>query len=50
MKILLDECCPRALGKVLLGHDVLTVAMMGWNSYTNGELINDLPPEKRTPV
>jgi hypothetical protein len=28
--VLLDECVPRALRKELLGHEVMTVADVGW--------------------
>jgi hypothetical protein len=30
MRVLLDECVPRALRKELLGHDVKKVAEVGW--------------------
>jgi hypothetical protein len=39
MRVLLDECVPRALGKELVGHDVRTVAEAGWAGVTNGELL-----------
>jgi hypothetical protein len=39
MRVLLDECVPRALGKELVGHDVKTVAEAGWAGVTNGELL-----------
>ena len=39
MRVLLDECVPRALRKELLGHDVETVAEAGWAGVTNGELL-----------
>jgi hypothetical protein len=29
MRVLLDECVPRALRKELLGHEVMTVAEVG---------------------
>ena len=39
MRVLLDECIPRALRKELLGHDVKTVAEAGWAGVRNGELL-----------
>src|SRR6516165_4588174 len=39
MRVLLDECVPRALGKELLGHEVKTVAEAGWVGVKNGELL-----------
>jgi PIN like domain len=39
MRVLLDECVPRALGKELVDHDVRTVAEAGWAGVTNGELL-----------
>jgi len=39
MRVLLDECVPRALRKELLGHDVMTVAEAGWAGVKNGELL-----------
>lgn len=39
MRVLLDECVPRALGKELVGHDVTTVAQAGWAGVKNGELL-----------
>jgi len=39
MRILLDECVPRPLGKELVGHDVRTVPAMGWAGRKNGELL-----------
>jgi hypothetical protein len=39
MRVLLDECVPRALGKELVGHDVRTVAESGWAGVKNGELL-----------
>ncbi len=39
MRILLDESLPRTLRGVLPGHDVKTVAEMGWASVQNGELL-----------
>lgn len=39
MKILLDECLPRKLGLLLLGHEVVTVSQAGWSGIKNGKLL-----------
>jgi hypothetical protein len=39
MRVLLDECVPRALRQELRGHDVKTVAEAGWAGLKNGELL-----------
>jgi hypothetical protein len=39
MRVLLDECVPRALRRELLGHEVKTVAEAGWAGLKNGELL-----------
>jgi predicted nuclease of predicted toxin-antitoxin system len=39
MRILLDESLPRKLAFALAGHEVRTVAQMGWNGVVNGELL-----------
>jgi hypothetical protein len=39
MRILLDECVPRRLRGELPGHDVRTVAEMGWSGTKNGALL-----------
>jgi Domain of unknown function (DUF5615) len=39
MRLLLDECVPRALRKELPGHDVRTVAEEGWAGLRNGDLL-----------
>ena len=39
MRILLDECVPRPLGRELVGHEVRTVPAMGWSGKKNGELL-----------
>src|ERR1700732_3913666 len=39
MRVLLDECVPRALRQELLGHEVVTVAEAGWAGVQNGELL-----------
>ena len=39
MKILLDENLPHDLRYFLSGHEVFTVAYMGWSGMENGELL-----------
>ena len=39
MRVLLDESLPRPLAAPLSGHDVRTVAAIGWSGKTNGELL-----------
>ena len=39
MRLLLDESLPYRLKNVLPGHQVNTVAEMGWKSFSNGELL-----------
>ena len=39
VRILLDECLPRKLGRELPGHVVSTVQFAGWSGITNGELL-----------
>ena len=39
MKILLDENLPHDLRYLLSGHEVFTVAYMGWSGMENGELL-----------
>jgi hypothetical protein len=39
MRVLLDECVPRALRNDISGHEVKTVAEMGWAGVKNGELM-----------
>jgi hypothetical protein len=41
MRILLDEKAPSGLRRLLAGHDVRTVPEMGWNGYTNGQLLSE---------
>lgn len=40
MRILLDECLPRLLKYDITGHDVATVAEMGWAGIKNGKLLD----------
>jgi predicted nuclease of predicted toxin-antitoxin system len=39
MKILLDENLPTDFRLLVLGHDVFTVAFMGWKGVSNGQLL-----------
>ncbi|HTX53913.1 MAG TPA: DUF5615 family PIN-like protein [Candidatus Baltobacteraceae bacterium] len=39
MRVLLDECLPRGLAREFPGHDIRTVAQLGWSGVTNGELL-----------
>jgi len=39
MKILLDECVPTGLRKLLEEHDVFTATECGWSGIKNGELL-----------
>jgi len=39
MKILIDECLPKNLKHEFIGHSVMTVQEMGWDSLWNGELM-----------
>ena len=39
MKILLDHCTPKQVGRALPPHAVATAFEMGWNELENGELL-----------
>ncbi len=39
MKVLLDECVPWPLHKLLPGHDCTTVQQRGWGGLKNGDLL-----------
>ena len=39
MRVLLDECVPCASRNDIVGHDVKTVAEMGWAGAKNGQLL-----------
>ena len=41
MRILLDESLPRPLGRLLIGHDVSTVADEAWTRLSNGALLRE---------
>jgi hypothetical protein len=40
MKLLLDEHLPHALRLEIVGHDVFTIAFMGWSGVENGDLLS----------
>ncbi|MBY0261273.1 MAG: hypothetical protein K2Q20_02965 [Phycisphaerales bacterium] len=39
MKVLLDHCVPRAIGRMLVGHEVAAASERGWAALKNGRLI-----------
>jgi predicted nuclease of predicted toxin-antitoxin system len=39
MKILLDECTPHVLKRLLTGFEITTVQDLGWAGITNGSLL-----------
>lgn len=39
MKVILDECLPKRLGKHIPGHDVTTVPNAGFAGLSNGDLL-----------
>lgn len=39
MRVLLDECLPWKLKREIAGHEVATVADMGWRGIKNGALL-----------
>lgn len=42
MRVILDECLPRKLGREIIGHDVTTVPKAGLASVINGTLLQQL--------
>lgn len=44
MRLLLDECVPRRLKRLIIGHEVATVPEMGWASIKNGRLLKLAEP------
>lgn len=40
MKILLDECVPWPMRKLLAGHDCTTAQKHGWTGLKNGDLLS----------
>src|SRR5206468_10977522 len=45
VKILLDECVPLPLRKLLVGHECSSAQEMGWKSIKNGELLSLAEPQ-----
>jgi len=45
MKILLDECVPWPMHKLLSGHECKNAQQIGWASLKNGDLIKQADPE-----
>ena len=45
MKILLDECVPWPMHKLLVGHTCTTAQKRGWHALKNGELIQKAETE-----
>lgn len=45
MKILLDECLPNRLARLLTGHEVITVRQMNWLGLSNGRLLAVANPQ-----
>ena len=39
MRVLLDECLPRRLKRLLADHEVVTVPEAGWAGKSNGDLL-----------
>ena len=40
MRVLLDECVPWPLHKLLPGHQCTTAQRQGWGGFKNGDLLN----------
>jgi hypothetical protein len=40
MRVLIDECLPRALKRLLIEHECRTVQEMGWSGKKNGLLLS----------
>ena len=39
MKVLVDECVPLKLVRLLTGHDFSTAQQKGWDGFSNGKLL-----------
>ena len=50
MRVPLDECVPRALRNDLPGHEVKTVAELGWAGVKDGELLRRAAAEFDVPI
>lgn len=46
MRVLLDECVPKALAREFAGHTVSTVPHMGWAGLRNGPLLARMQAER----
>jgi hypothetical protein len=44
VKVLLDECLPKRLAGMLVGHEVLTARQMNWLGLSNGRLLLSANP------
>jgi len=45
MKILLDECVPWPMHRLLTGHSCTSVPVQGWSGLKNGELLQKMEGE-----
>ncbi len=45
MKVLVDECVPLKLVRLLTGHTFSTAQQMGWGGFQNGKLLAVAEPE-----
>ncbi len=45
MRVILDECLPRGLKPLLIGHSVRTVRNEHWNGVKNGKLLRLIEPK-----
>ena len=45
MKVLVDECVPLKLVRLLVGHEFRTAQQMNWDGFTNGKLLALAEPE-----
>jgi len=45
VKVLLDECLPKRVARLLVGHEVITVRQMNWLGLSNGRLLAVANPQ-----
>jgi predicted nuclease of predicted toxin-antitoxin system len=45
VKILLDECLPTRIARLLVGYEVVTVRQMNWLGLSNGRLLTAANPQ-----
>jgi len=45
VKVLVDECVPLKLARLLSGHKFATAQAKGWGSFSNGKLLALAEPE-----